>query len=228
MLENCASGDFLSQNFGLASRGLICKASEKQDRFPERLSSGIPDLDHFFDGGLPFAAITECGMPLGLGGRFVLLHFLANGTRHVSPPLWVLWVSSYQELEIFPPAWMAKDVSLEQVVFAYSKKPMQDLKRAILHHLFKVIVFDAPPHMDKDDFTFLCQRARENNQIIVVLRDFFLTNKQGNVWASLRFNCAKNPSTNEYVLTSLKGLQRKWFLFKDVYRSEHSERFGIM
>jgi len=219
-MKNCASGDFLSQHskndtdlISVVEQGLVYKASEKLSRIPDRLSSGLPELDYFFEGGLPFSAITECGMPLGLEGRFVLLHFLANGTRHVSPPLWVLWISSYQELEIFPPAWMAHGVALDQIVFAYSKKPMQDLKRAILHHLFKIIIFDAPPHMDQDDFTFLCQRARENNQAIIVLRDFFLTNKQGNVWASLRFNCARNPTTNDYVLTGLKGFRKKWFLF---------------
>lgn len=176
----------------------------------KKLGSGIREIDTFLDGGLPFNGITEFGMPLGKEGRLLLLKFLANATQGVSvESTWTLWASSHSDFTVFPPAWFARGVSPSRIVFTQSEAPAQDLKRAIINPFFKLIVLDSPQRFSKDDCFFINTQARQNQQLVILLRNFFLSNKQGNVWAKLRLNCWKQQTSGRFILRTVRGLPRK-------------------
>lgn len=176
---------------------------------PRRLRSCIEEVDTFLDGGLPFNGVTEFGMPLGKEGRLLLLRFLVNATRGLDmDPIWTLWVSSHSDFRIFPPAWFARGVAPSRIVFTQSQSPAHDLKRAIINPFFKLIVLDSPRHFSRDDCFFINTQARHNQQLILLLRNFFLSNKQGNVWAKLRFNCWKQQNSGRFILRTIRGLPR--------------------
>ncbi len=177
---------------------------------PQKLGTCVEEIDEFLEGGLPFNGVTEFGMPLGKEGRILLLKFLVNATQGIlTKPIWTLWVSSHNDFTVFPPAWFAKGVSPSRIVFTQSEAPAQDLKRAIINPLFKLIVLDSPQRFSKDDCFFVNTQARFNQQLIILLRNFFLTNKQGNVWAKLRFNCWKQQGRGRFVLKTVRGLPRR-------------------
>lgn len=176
---------------------------------PRKLGSCIREVDDFLDGGLPFNGITEFGMPLGKEGRLLLLKFLVNATRGLEvEPTWTLWVSSHDDFSVFPPAWFARGVSPSRIVFTQTEAPARDLKRAIINPFFKLVVLDSPQRFSKDDCFFINTQARLNQQLVILLRDFFLSNKQGNVWAKLRFNCWKQPG-GSFILRTVRGLPRR-------------------
>ncbi len=177
------------------------------DSQPLKLASCIEEIDDFLEGGLPFDGITEFGMPLGKEGRILLLKFLVNATRGIRmKPIWVLWVSSHSEFSVFPPAWFVKGISPSRMVFTRSAAPAEDLKRAIINPLFKLIILDSPRHFSRDDCFFVNTQARSNGQLIILLRNFFLSNKRGNVWTRLRLNCWKRQATGEFILKTIRGL----------------------
>ncbi len=202
---------------GLANNMSIKTGREKLELGTARLPSLIPALDAFLGGGFPFGAVSECGMPLGMGGRYLLLKFLAQAAEQHEPPLWVLWISSHQDLEVYPPAWVSffnlqnsgHEAAFDHIIFAYSEKPVQDLKRALARKLFQVVIMDAPPKLDHGECSFISQNAREQKQAVIIVRDFLLSNKRGNVWATLRMNCVKNSYTRQYVLQAVRGLSKK-------------------
>ena len=150
-----------------------------------RLSSNIRELDGFFDGGLPYGAVVEWGVPFGLGGREVVLAFLSKTPKDV----WTLWAGSKPQFTVYPPAWHARGVNLERIRFTCSSRPVEELKPALLDPFFKVIVFDAPRHFTDDDCAFVARGARARGQLVLILRDFLLGQRRGNVWARYRVNC---------------------------------------
>jgi hypothetical protein len=171
-----------------------------------RITFGIKELDEFLQGGLPFPSVIEWGMPMGLGGRNVLFSFLKNMQHPQLSNMQalpfagggqaqkILWAYTHIKLSIYPPAWSARGLSLMQIKFAKTAKPMVDLQPVFMSPLFRVIVLDVAKtkserSLSADDFGFLAQRARINQQVIMVLRDFFLSPRLGNVWARLRLNC---------------------------------------
>lgn len=175
-----------------------------------KLKSCVRELDDFLEGGLPFNGITEFGMPLGKEGRFVLLKFLVNATCGLqSKPFWVLWISSHRDFSVFPPAWFAKGVSPSRIIFSNAAAPAQELKRAIINPLFKLIILDSPQQFTRDDCFFINSQARFNQQLVILLRNFFLSNKRGNVWAKLRLNCWKQHSHGQFIIKTVKGLSRQ-------------------
>jgi len=183
---------------------------------PEKLASCVETIDAFLEGGIPFGSITEFGMPLGREGRALILKFLANATQgKQTKPLWTLWASSHEDFQVFPPAWFAKGVSASRIVFTHSQKPLRDLKRAIMHPLFKVIILDSPQKFTKDDCSFISRQARANRQLVVLLRNFFLSNRQGNIWAKLRINCWKRHNTREFVLKVIHGLSHRQLTIRE-------------
>lgn len=193
-------------NLGRATEGV----------FSRRLVAGVAVLDQFLEGGLPFGSLSEFGMPLGKEGRLLLLKYLVTATRGIDMnPLWTLWVSSFSEYQVFPPAWFAKGVDPNRIVFAESEAPVRDLKRAILNPFFKLIVFDSPRTFSKDDCHFLDQQARRNDRVAIVLRNYFLSNQRGNIWARLRLNCWKRHASNQFVIRVIRGLSRRELLLDE-------------
>jgi hypothetical protein len=173
----------------------------------ERLYSGVGELDRQLQGGLPYGSIVEWGCPLGKGGRNWVLRFLKNA--QIQNNQWVLWVSpkddanpkkpslrslhqsnlckaSTNNLSIYPPAWHAQGVDLKRIRFAKSNAVMRDFRPVWSDDFFQVIVLDRPIGLRKEDFAALHQSARRNKSLIFVLRDYYLSNRYGNVWAKTR------------------------------------------
>lgn len=148
----------------------------------QRLSCGNAAVDAFFGGGLPIGAVTECGMPLGRGGRHLLLPYLR------AAPHWVLWVTRDEDLQPLPVSWFARGIQAERLVFAATQKPLQDLQRVFIRPFFQMIVLDRPARLTRDDCAFLSRQARQQHLTIVLVRDYFLSHTRGNVWAQGRVN----------------------------------------
>lgn len=174
-----------------------------------RLASGVPDLDDAFHGGLVFGSITEWGVPLGRGGREIVLRFLAAATRaHTnSRPLLVLWIFLTPMLSIYPPAWEARGITLTRIRFARSCEPLRDLKPVFLDPVFSIVVLDALPGLDEPALAYLAAQARRNGQMILLLRNELLGNRYGNVWAKQRVNCwREGVQSTRYAIQPVRGL----------------------
>ncbi len=168
-------------------------------------SSGLKELDDFLQGGLPSGCLCEWGVPFGQGGRELVLSYISMATHQRA---WCLWSSSDDEVEVYPPAWAAKGVDLEYVRFVQTNDVIKDLRPVFFDPFFKVIVLDAPKKLSKEDIAFLAKQARKNNQLIILLRNFYLKPSKGNVFARFRFNC-KRRVDGGLSFVSLKGAQPK-------------------
>lgn len=174
------------------------------------LASSIRALDQFLDGGLRFGSLTEWGSPLGRGGREVILQYLQCAEHHKD---WCLWVCGQQDVRVYPPAWSARGVELSKIRFTYSDHPVRDLKPVFLDPFFRVIVLDVTRSLSLDDCAFLAQRARANRQAIIIVRDYFLSEKRGNVWAQLRLNCWQQEDGKRYHIRVVRGLSPRQLSF---------------
>src|SRR5690606_3431023 len=117
-----------------------------------RLASGCALLDQALDGGLPYGAVTEWGLPPGGGGRRVLVEFMARATSDTPPaggkPLWCLWArSASSDLQIYPPSWSALGVNLSRIRFTYCRHAVEDLKPLLVDPFFTAVVLDAPERL---------------------------------------------------------------------------------
>jgi hypothetical protein len=130
-------------------------------------------------------------------------------------PDWLLWVYGKPELTIYPPAWQARGVPLERMRFACSQKPIEDLRPVFLEPLFKVIVLDTPKSFTDDDCAFVARQARQNHQLVIVIRDFFLGVRSSNVWSRIRLNCWFDSGTQKYNLRVVRGLPPRHILFSE-------------
>lgn len=194
----------------------------------QRLGSGHPDIDRFLGGGLPVGALTEWGAPLGQGGRDLVLLWLAKACSpsgrtalpaawgHTAP--WILWAHSWPHLSIYPPAWQARGVRLEQLRCVCTPAPVTDLRPVFLEPVFRLIILDAPQRFSAEDCAFVARQARLNDQVVIVLRDSLLgvppptrggAGEQGGgggIWARLRLNTSYDHGSQCYRLQAVRGL----------------------
>ena len=147
--------------------------------------------------------LIELGIPLKSGGRQALLSLLATATKNRK---WVLWVNGHQNISIYPPAWFAQGIVPSHIVFANSASPVKEFKQALLNTLFKLVVIDAAAHqVSNEECVFLTQQARAQKKIIVVIRNYFLSNRIGNPWARVRANINQLELKEEIVVSVIKG-----------------------
>lgn len=172
---------------------------------PPRCSLAEPGLDQFLQGGLPWGTLSEWGLPWGQGGRELLLRGLGEASRREAGAR-LLWISPDKHLTVYGPAWQALGVPIDRWRFVAAARPLVELKPALLDPLFRFIVFDAPRTLSSDDMAFLALKARQNQQIILILRDGWLTAECGNVFARLRLNCKLDPVKDGYLLSPVRGL----------------------
>jgi len=182
-----------------------------------RLACGVKAVDDLLEGGLPFGGVTEFGVPLGKEGRALVLKFLAGATRGGPDlaPLWTLWISAPGDFQVFPPACFVRGVLPSRMVFTCSDVPLRDLKRVFIHPLFRLIVLDAPPRFSREDGFFLDHQARLNHQLVLLLRNFFLSNRQGNIWAKRRLNCWKRHGSGQFVIRVIRGLSYRQLILDE-------------
>ena len=206
---------------GRASDGLASAAGQ-------RLKSEIVPLDRLFDGGLPLGTVSEWGVPLGSGGRQVILAFLAQATcgNATRAPWWCLWVRPTRaDLMVYPPAWHAAGVDLGRVRFATSARPVDDLKPALADPFFKLVVFDEPERLTDADVAYLSREARRLGRLVLVLQSRWLKAERGTVWAKTRVNCWREgdeqgqaassaPRDGFYRVETVRGLRSALIKFK--------------
>ena len=177
------------------------------------LISSHPRLNALLQGGMRFGELIEWGMPRGRGGREIIALFLAQATRAASQPQdpdatdssWCLWVTSDPDFVVYPPAWVARGVDLSHMRFACSKRILDELKPVFLDPFFKVIVLDDPRRLTAGDYSFLAHQARVHQQLIMILRNHFLTIRRGNVWAHVRLNGWYDAFSSRFFLQMIKG-----------------------
>jgi len=173
------------------------------------LSSRLPLLDSFLGGGLGWGELSEWGLPWGSGLRDLILLFLVSAQQCEQPPAWVLWVYGQRDVCVNPLAWHARGIKLEQLRFAFSTKPLIELKPLFLSGFFRVIVLDGIPRLQDEDYAFLARQARRLQHHILVLQPYELSSAQGNVWARLRINCWRDFVQHRVGITLLKGQQQR-------------------
>lgn len=196
----------------LSTIGVQTASGQRQ---PTKIPFGISELDEFFLGGVPVGVLSEWGLPLGRGGRELLVAWLA-----ANPNLLTLWMYGFQDQAVNPVAWFARGANLHQIRFVCSSRPLVDLKPAFMEPLFKVMVIDCPHGITEEECAFIARRARVNNQVTLLLQDKNLAPSKGNIWAKLRVNCYQDVEAN-LLLEVVRGLSPRKAKFQPAVYRQH-------
>lgn len=172
-----------------------------------KLPTGIPPLDRLLGGGFVTGTVSEWGLPPGRGGRRIITAILSHilSTRRDDG---LLWAYGTEHLTVYPPAWAANGLSLDRIHFARAPEPARELKPVFLdpNPLFRLVVLDAPARFSRDDMVFITDRARRHHQTVFLLRNYFLSQKRGNVWAKIRLNGWLDPKAGSFRIRTVRGL----------------------
>ncbi|MFT4651069.1 MAG: hypothetical protein ACI8XX_002006 [Polaribacter sp.] len=161
------------------------------------LHSGIAALDDCFAAVKP-GDLIEWGIPPGLNGRLIPLQFLKQAIP-VS-----IWIYHHHGLAIFASSWISHGVDLRRLFFICSAQPVKELRPLFMEDTFKRIIIDSPKKFSTGDLAFVSQQARKNQQVVFLIRHYFLSQKRGNPYANLRINSWQNK-TNGFSLQVIKG-----------------------
>ena len=178
----------------VSARSLKHSGLQAQDQL---LRSGIDALDACF-ATLKAGDLIEWGIPPGLNGRLIPLQFL----KQKIPPS--IWIYHHHGLGVFASSWISHGIDLRRLFFICSAQPVKELRPLFLEDTFKRIIIDSPKIFSSGDLAFVSQQARENQQVVFLIRHYFLTQKRGNPYASLRINTWQNAN-NEFCLQTIKG-----------------------
>jgi hypothetical protein len=179
------------------------------------LHSGITALDDCFAAVKP-GDLIEWGIPPGLNGRLIPLQFLKQAIP-VS-----IWIYHHHGLAIFASSWISHGVDLRRLFFICSAQPVKELRPLFMEDTFKRIIIDSPKKFSPGDLAFVSQQARKNQQVVFLIRHYFLSQKRGNPYASLRINSWQNKA-NGFSLQVIKGRTtgRVDIKAQDVYGHDH-------
>lgn len=185
----------------------LFKASCFRETLPKTyLPSANQQLNDMLQGGLLVGACSEWGIPLGGGGRRLLLSFLASVTQgQQNPPGFCLWINGQEDLQVFPPAFFAHGIEPSRLIFAQSPNPLQDMERVFACSVFKLIVIDNPKRLRPQDCLFLSYKARSQQFSVIIMRNYLLSNKLGNAMVHLRVNCQQTSDADTYRVSIVKG-----------------------
>lgn len=170
---------------------------ELQSGQPPLLHSGIDRLDECFTGIKP-GDVIEWGIPPGFNGRLIPLQLLKQDI-----PL-SIWIYHHHGLGVFASSWISHGVDLQRLFFICSENPVKELRPIFLEDTFKRIIIDAPRKFSNGDMAFVSHQARKQGQIVFLIRHFFLTQKRGNPYASLRLNTWQSTPCS-FSLQVIKG-----------------------
>jgi hypothetical protein len=145
------------------------------------LQSGIEALDECCRHVRP-GDLVEWGIPPGFNGRLIPLQLL----KHNIPPS--VWIYHHHGLGVFASSWISHGVDLQRLFFICSENPVRELRPLFLEDTFKRVIIDAPRKFSNGDMAFVSQQARKQGQIVFLIRHYFLSEKRGNPYASLRIN----------------------------------------
>lgn len=167
------------------------------DQASPELHSGIDALDECFAQIRP-GDLVEWGIPPGFNGRLIPLQLLKQDI-----PLSV-WIYHHHGLGVFASSWISHGVDLQRLFFISAENPVRELRPLFLEDTFKRIIIDAPRHFSDGDMAFVSQQARKQEQIVFLIRHYFLSPKQGNPHASLRLNTWQSGKRS-FSLQVIKG-----------------------
>jgi hypothetical protein len=169
----------------------------EQSTHAQVLHSGIDALDDCFRQIGP-GDLVEWGIPPGLNGRLIPLQLLKQDI----PPS--VWIYHHHGLGVFASSWISHGVDLQRLFFICSENPVRELRPLFLEDTFKRIIIDAPRKFSSGDMAFVSQQARKHGQIVFLIRHFFLSEKRGNPYASLRINTWQSGQ-HSFSLHTIKG-----------------------
>ncbi len=180
------------------ARQLISARKLSTSLFSSRkLVSGISNLDELFSTVKP-GDVIEWGIPPGLNGRLIPLQFLKQDVPTS------VWIYHHHGLAIFASSWISHGVDLSRLYFIASSNPVRELRPLFLEDTFKRIIIDSPKTLTNGDLAFITRQARQHHQIIFLIRHYFLSQKRGNAYASLRLNTWQGQS-GEFSIQVIKG-----------------------
>ena len=161
------------------------------------LHSGIDALDECFAQVKP-GDLVEWGIPPGMNGRLIPLQLL----KHQIPPS--VWIYHHHGLGVFATSWIGHGVDLQRLFFLCSENPVSELRPLFLEDTFKRIIIDSPRRFSDGDMAFVAQQARKQQQIVFLIRHYFLSQKRGNPHACLRVNTWQSGK-RAFSLRVIKG-----------------------
>ncbi len=171
--------------------------SQRLDQNEPLLQSGIDALDECFTQIKP-GDLIEWGIPPGFNGRLIPLQLLKQQN-----PLSV-WIYHHHGLGVFASSWISHGIDLQRLFFICSDNPVKELRPLFMENTFKRIIIDAPRKFSAGDMAFVSQQAREQGQIVFLIRHYFLSQKRGNPYASLRINTWQSGKRS-FSLQVIKG-----------------------
>ncbi len=168
---------------------------------PQRRSlySGIDALDQCLAEVKP-GDVVEWGIPPGFNGRLIPLQLLKHDI-----PLSV-WIYHHQGLGVFASSWIGHGVDLQRLFFICSENPVRELRPLFLEDTFKRIIIDAPRKFSSGDMAFVSRQARQQGQIVFLIRHYFLSQKRGNPHATVRINTWQSGK-RAFSLQVIKGAE---------------------
>ncbi len=168
---------------------------------PQRRSlySGIDALDQCLAKVKP-GDVVEWGIPPGFNGRLIPLQLLKHDI-----PLSV-WIYHHQGLGVFASSWIGHGVDLQRLFFICSENPVRELRPLFLEDTFKRIIIDAPRKFSSGDMAFVSRQARQQGQIVFLIRHYFLSQKRGNPHATVRINTWQSGK-RAFSLQVIKGAE---------------------
>ncbi|MEM7562358.1 MAG: hypothetical protein AAF353_04810 [Pseudomonadota bacterium] len=161
------------------------------------LQSGIEVLDECFNEVKP-GDLIEWGIPPGFNGRLIPLQLLKQQSALS------VWIYHHHGLGVFASSWISHGVDLQRLFFICSENPVKELRPLFLEDTFKRIIIDAPRNFSEGDMAFVSQQARQQGQIVFLIRHYFLSQKRGNPHASLRINTWQS-GRRAFSLQVIKG-----------------------
>ena len=175
------------------ARGLRDSLARSEPEF----NSGIAALDDCLADVRP-GDLVEWGIPPGVNGRLIPLQLL----KHRIPPS--VWIYHHHGLGVFASSWLGHGVDLQRLFFICSENPVRELRPLFLEDTFRRIIIDSPRRFSSGDMAFVSQQARKQEQIVFLIRHYFLSEKRGNPHASLRINTWQSGKRS-FSLQVIKG-----------------------
>ena len=164
---------------------------------PQELHSGIEALDECMS-QIRAGDLVEWGIPPGLNGRLIPLQLLKQQI-----PL-SIWIYHHHGLGVFASSWISHGVDLQRLFFICSENPVRELRPIFLEDTFRRLIIDSPRKFSDGDMAFVSQQARQQGQIVFLIRHYFLSQKNGNPHASLRINTWQSGKRS-FSLQVIKG-----------------------
>ena len=148
-------------------------------------------------------SLYEWGIPAMNYGRIVIVRMLAS----LCTDEWILWCHGNSQTRVNHESFLAHGICPDKFRIAYTDRPMNDLRAAILSPKFKFIVIDEAQDLNDLSLAFLHHKAKELKKIVFIIRPYYLSSKKGCIWSKLRFNIDHKSMRGKIRVRAIKGHQ---------------------